>query len=158
MPESKLHEYKAETEQLRSDLDSQIPAELIDSEPTIEAEAREGAEHGPGGEPSSSAWWQVRQYRWLDDSAGSSERAAQAIHDHLVGEGWSYSRERESADGPGVSDGYRRTDDDDGGWYVELTWAETTPDRAESLVLLIVSPMTVLGSDQPKSERTGPVD
>ncbi len=156
MPESKLHEYQETAEELRVELDAQIPAELIDSEPIIVGDTHEGAQHGPGGEPWSPAWWQVRQKLWPIDQPGNSEQAAQALHDYLEKQGWHYSRTRTGTDNTAFAEGYRRTDDAGEQWYVQVTWVKTVPDRVERLAILIVSPTTVLGTDPPERERTGP--
>lgn len=158
MAESKLDEYRDQAEELRVELDAQLPTDLLRDEPTIEGDVSEGAQHGPGGEPSSPASWHVRHHQGLVDAPGSSERAAQALHDYLVEDGWTYSRERGSDDDTAFAEGYRRGDDDSGEWYIEIIWAETTPERAETLRVLIVSPMTVLGTEPPEREWAGPIE
>ncbi|MDN4479648.1 hypothetical protein [Demequina muriae] len=152
MPESELDEYREVAEELRVELDAQIPTELIRDEPIIEGSVSEGAQHGPGGEPSSPASWHLNHFRRLIDEPGSSQQTAQALQDHLTDEGWRYSREGTGSSGTSFTEGYRRSDEDDGLWYIQIIWAETSPDRVERVDVLIVSPTTVLGTDPPDAQ------
>ena len=152
MPHSKLHEYRETAEQLRAELTQQIPAHLVDKEPTIEGDTYEGAQHGAGGKPTSPASWQVDQRHEPINEPGTSEHIAQVLHDYLEDHGWRYSRTRTGAGGKSFAEGYRRTDADGQTWYIEVGWAPTTPNRIEFVRLLIESPMTVLGTDPPERE------
>ncbi|MGO1316938.1 MAG: hypothetical protein ACTMIR_07875 [Cellulomonadaceae bacterium] len=148
---SKLPEYKTETERLHAELVEQLPDGITASEPSITSEAGYGTESGRGDTASSPAYWQITDLRNLIDEAGSSERAFTALSQHLTENGWTYRRVRGDDESGDVADGFRRTDQDDASWYVEVRWAKAAPDMAETLDIVIVSPMTTRGQEAPEN-------
>ena len=153
---SKLHEYRETAEQLGTELEALVPAELTDNEPTIEGDIREHEQHGPGGKQSSPAYWRLYYNFPLITEPGSSEQAAKVLHDHLVADDWNYSRTRTSAGETHFFEGYRKQDEGGDQWYVEISWGESEPEGIGALSVLIVSPTTTLGDDPPQREFSHP--
>lgn len=147
---SNLADYRTETESLHAELVEQIPDEVVAADPIVESEVRYGTESGAGDDASSPAWWQITDFQTLINAPGTSESTAGALGEYLVAEGWSQERAaRTGGAGPGVTDQYRRSSEEGGGWFIEIGYAPTTQGRAETLQIVLVSPTTTRGETPP---------
>lgn len=154
---SSLAEYKKRLEEIQADLVDRIPADLAGGESFVESEVRYGTESGGGDSAGSPAWWQIRDVRTLKNAAGASEDVAAALGEYLVSEGWEQQEAaRVGGSGFGVADQYRMSAGESGEWFVEIGYVKTTVDRAETLNILVVSPMTTRGETPPPNEFTAP--
>lgn len=142
LEQSRLDEFHVEADRILADTVAVVPEELI-VESFVESEPRFGPTEGTPA-PSDPAWWQARERFNLVQEADTSANAFDAVAAHLTDDGWSQSRVRE-IDG-WVTEGFRK-ELDSGGWYIEVTWVPTTPDLAEILNVLVVSPMTTRGDN-----------
>ncbi|MGX1703233.1 hypothetical protein [Microbacterium sp. NPDC055357] len=140
---SRLDEYAAATDALMADTVAVIPTDLVDEVGFSESEPRYESPLGAGS-AEDAAWWQALESIVLVSQSDASADAAAAITEHLVTDGWTTSRVRETDGGRRIADGFRR-EIDGGDWYIELTWVMTAPDKAEVVEVLVVSPQTVRG-------------
>ncbi|MDE0545174.1 hypothetical protein [Microbacterium sp. C7(2022)] len=142
--ESKLDEYHAEADRIVAETVALIPPELIDNVGFSESEPRSGAAILGTDDPNDPAWWQAREDLNLVSETDASADAAAAIASGLNADGWRESRVRMTQEGARIADGFRK-DLDGEGWYIEVTWVMTRPDKAEVIEVLVVSPQTVRG-------------
>ena len=141
-PESRLDEYKSESEALAMKVVELIPAEL---EPTLDTELESRGQAPQNGvtsekRPSDPAWWQTQAYVSLAAREGAAAEAIAAVTEAMEAEGWTVERVRETGDGRTVTDGFRRDD-----WYVEIAWVKSAPGKVERFDISVVSPTTVRG-------------
>lgn len=142
---SRLDEFQVQAERLAAEVVAMIPADLIaDDDPLTTSEPRFGETVTSGHRPGDPAWWEVRTWVVLVDEADASADAAEAISDGMAADGWTESRAREVDNGMRITDGFRKEIDGDD-WYVEVTWVQTQPGQAETIMVTVISPPTTRG-------------
>ncbi len=141
-PESRLDEYKKESESIAMSVVGLIPADL---EPTLDTELDsrgQAPQNGASTEkrPDDEAWWQTQAFVSLVEREGAAAEAIVAVTEAMKSDGWKVERVRETGEGRTVTEGFRRDD-----WYVEIAWVRSEPGKVERFDISVVSPTTVRG-------------
>jgi hypothetical protein len=144
-PESRLDEYKAESETLAMSVVELIP---VDLEPALDTELESRGQAPQNGvtaekRPGDPAWWQARAYVSLVEWEGAAAEAIAAVTEAMKSDGWTVERVRETGEGRTITDGFRRDD-----WYVEIAWVKSEPGKVERFDISVVSPTTVRGDHE----------